>query len=154
MSNEIITKIVELKEKIEQIPDSENFDDLKESEYFDLEIVNVIYDYCFKQNYSIDGFPEKYIELIENNDEDFHDFLDFDTKYYYILKCSIIKIEVFEMIKSYYSSPKYVDYLNDDCRKDILINIEQLEKENINLVFNRADYNHYANLTKWRPKLP
>ena len=75
MSNEIITKIVELKQKIEQIPDSENFDDLKELEYFDLEIVNIIYDYCFKQNYSIDGFPEKYIELIENNDEDFFDFL-------------------------------------------------------------------------------
>ena len=42
MSNEIITKIVELKQKIEQIPDSENFDDLKELEYFDLEIVNII----------------------------------------------------------------------------------------------------------------
>ena len=154
MSNEIITKIVELKQKIEQIPDSENFDDLKELEYFDLEIVNIIYDYCFKQNYSIDGFPEKYIELIENNDEDFLDFLDFDTKYYYILKCSITKIEVFEMIKSYYSSPKDIDYQDDDCRKDILINIEQLEKENINLVFNRADYNYYESLTKWRPKLP
>ena len=154
MSNEVITKIVELKQKIEQIPDSENFDDLKELEYFDLEIVNIIYDYCFKQNYSIDGFPEKYIELIENNDEDFFDFLDFNTKYYYILKCSITKIEVFEMIKSYYSSPKDIDYQDDDCRKDILINIEQLEKENINLVFNRADYNHYESLTKWRPKLP
>ena len=154
MSNEVITKIVELKQKIEQIPDSENFDDLKELEYFDLEIVNIIYDYCFKQNYSIDGFPEKYIELIENNDEDFFDFLDFDTKNYYILKCSITKIEVFEMIKSYYSSPKDIDYQDDDCRKDILINIEQLEKENINLVFNRADYNYYENLTKWRPKLP
>ena len=154
MSNEIITKIVELKQKIEQIPDSENFDDLKELEYFDLEIVNIIYDYCFKQNYSIDGFPEKYIELIENNDEDFFDFLDFDTKYYYILKCSITKIEVFEMMKSYYSSPKDIDYQDDDCRKDILINIEQLEKENINLVFNRADYKHYESLTKWRPKLP
>ncbi|MGB7499057.1 MAG: hypothetical protein WA897_04130 [Moheibacter sp.] len=142
MSNEIITKIVELKQKIEQIPDSENFDDLKELEYFDLEIVNIIYDYCFKRNYSIDGFPEKYIELIENNDEDFFDFLDFNTKYYYILKCSITKIEVFEMIKSYYSSPKDIDYQDDDCRKDILINIEQLEKENINLVFNRADYTH------------
>ncbi|WP_026726713.1 hypothetical protein [Flavobacterium sasangense] len=154
MSNEIITKIVELKQKIEQIPDSENFDDLKELEYFDLEIVNIIYDYCFKRNYSIDGFPEKYIELIENNDEDFFDFLDFDTKYYYILKCSITKIEVFEMIKSYYISPKDINYQDDDCRKDILINIEQLEKENINLVFNRADYNHYESLTKWRPKLP
>lgn len=154
MSNEIITKIVELKQKIEQIPDSENFDDLKELEYFDLEIVNIIYDYCFKQNYSIDGFPEKYIELIENNDEDFFDFLDFDTKYYYILKCSITKIEVFEMIKSYYSLPKDIDYHDDDCRKDILINIEQLENENINLVFNKADYNHYESLTKWRPKLP
>ena len=59
-----------------------------------------------------------------------------------------------EMIKSYYSSPKDIDYQDDDCRKDILINIEQLEKENINLVFNRADYNHYESLTKWRPKLP
>jgi len=154
MKNEIITKIVELKQKIEQIPDSENLDDLKELEYFDLEIVNIIYDYCFKQNYSIDGFPEKYMELIENNDEDFFDFLDFDTKYYYILKCSITKIEVFEMIKSYHSSPIDTDYQDDDYRKDILTSIEQLEKENINLVFNRADYNHYENLTKRRPKLP
>ena len=58
MSNEIITKIVD-KIKIEQIR-CENLDDLKELEYFDLEIVNIIYDYCFKRNYSIDGFPEKY----------------------------------------------------------------------------------------------
>jgi hypothetical protein len=154
MNNKIIAKIIELKEKSFQIPDSESLDDLKELEYFDFEIINLIYDYCLKQKYNIDGFPEKYFELIENEDEDFIDFLNFDTKYYYVLKNSLIHNDVFIILETYFNYPKNKNYNNVNCKKDILINIELLENENINLEFNRADYNHYQNLKKSRPKLP
>jgi hypothetical protein len=154
MGKEIIAKIIELKEKSFQIQASETLDDLKELEYYDLEIINLIYDYCLTQNYIIDGFPEKYLELIANDDEDFFDFLSFDTKYYYVLKNSLIHNDVFLILETYYNYPKIINYNTEDCKRDILINIELLEKENINLIFNRADYNHSETSGKWRPKLP
>lgn len=150
----ILAKIIELKKKSFQIPGSETFDDLKELEYYDLEIINLIYDYCLIQNYNVDGFPEKYLDLIANDDEDFCDFLSFDTKYYYVLKNSLIHNDVFLFVETYFNYPKIINYTTEDCKRDILINIELLEKENISLLFNREDYNHYETLKKWRPKLP
>ena len=87
---DILTKIIHLKKESSQISYSENLDDSKELEFYDLEIINLIFNYCISKGYNIENFPKEYIDYIENNDDDFNDFLSFDVKYYYVLKVSLI----------------------------------------------------------------
>ncbi len=151
---EILNKIVELKKKSFNITNSESLDDLKEHESYDFEIITLIYDYCLTKNYNIEGFPEQYLELIANDDEDFYDFLSFDVMYYYTLKNALIHNDVFLLIEAFFNSPKEDNYTNENCKSDILLEIQLLEIENINLTFNRADYNTSNFWGKDRPKLP
>ena len=132
---DILTKIIHLKKESSQISYSENLDDSKELEFYDLEIINLIFNYCISKGYNIENFPKEYIDYIENNDDDFNDFLSFDVKYYYVLKVSLIHDDVLSCIKIYFNYSEISDYTDDNLKKDIITNIELLNNENISLVF-------------------
>ena len=132
---ETIDLIKELKQNILNIQSTDSLDDLKEAEFYEFQIMNTIFHYCLKNKYSTEGFPEKYQDLLESEDEDFQDFLGFNVKSYYVYKVSLQQNDVFEMIKVSLNDSEVV-YNNQDCRNDILVAIKILEQDDVTLVFN------------------
>ena len=132
---ETIDLIKELKQNILNIQSTDSLDDLKEAEFYEFQIMNTIFHYCLKNKYSTEGFPEKYQDLLESEDEDFQDFLDFNVKSYYVYKVSLQQNDVFEMIKVSLNDSEVV-YSDQDCRNDILVAIKILEQDDVTLVFN------------------
>ena len=147
---ETIDLIKELKQNIHHIQSTDSLDDVKEAEFYEFQIMNTIFHYCLKNKYSTEGFPEKYQDLLESEDEDFQDFLDFSVKSYYVYKVSIHQNDVFEMIKVSLNDSEVV-YSDQDCRNDILVAIKILEQEGVTLVFNP---DLFVNIPLFRPKLP
>ena len=147
---ETIDLIKELKQNILHINSTESLDDLKEADFYEFQIINTIFHYCLKNKYSTEGFPEKYQDLLENEDEDFHDFLDFNVKSYYVYKVSIHQNDVFKMLKLYFNDPEII-YSDEACMDDILVAIKILEQEGVNLSF---DPDTFVNIPLFRPKLP
>ena len=152
---DLLKNINSYKQKTSEIVDTETFDDLKEMEDYDYEIVALIYEYCISKNYSIEGYPEKYFDLITNDDEDFGDFLSFDVKYYYCLRNALVHNDVFLAVKEFYTHPEIAEFTDEDCTRDILESITDLEQREVNLIFNRDDYNTSQFFSaSFRPKLP
>ena len=147
---ETIDLIKELKQNILHIQSTDSLDDVKEAEFYEFQIMNTIFHYCLKNKYSTEGFPEKYQDLVESEDEDFQDFLDFSVKSYYVYKVSLQQKDVFEMIKVSLNDSEVV-YSDQDCRNDILVAIKILEQEGVTLVFNP---DLFVNIPLFRPKLP
>lgn len=147
---ETIDLIKELKQNILNIQSTDSLDDLKEAEFYEFQIMNTIFHYCLENKYSTEGFPEKYQGLLESEDEDFQDFLDFSVKSYYVYKVSLQQKDVFEMIKVSLNDSEVV-YSDQDCRNDILVAIKILEQEGVTLVFNP---DLFVNIPLFRPKLP
>ena len=147
---ETIDLIKELKQNILNIQSTDSLDDLKEAEFYEFQIMNTIFHYCLKNKYSTEGFPEKYQDLLESEDEDFQDFLGFNVKSYYVYKVSLQQNDVFEMIKVSLNDSEVV-YNNQDCRNDILVAIKILEQDDVTLVFNP---DLFVNIPLFRPKLP
>ncbi|WP_435138575.1 hypothetical protein [Formosa sp. A9] len=135
-----LQQVIEYKNKILKIPNSESLDDIKEMESYDYDIVSLIYDYCVSKNYNIDGFPDKYSEFIANDDDDFYDFLSFKVQYYYGLKNALLHKEVLLYFKTYYYYPEAAEYTDEACKEDILLEISLLKDEGVNLDFNKEDY--------------
>ena len=147
---ETIDLIKELKQNILHIQSTDSLDDVKEVEFYEFQIMNTIFHYCLKNKYSTEGFPEKYQDLVESEDEDFQDFLDFSVKSYYVYKVSLQQNDVFEMIKVSLNDSEVV-YSDQDWRNDILVAIKILEQEGVTLVFNP---DLFVNIPLFRPKLP
>lgn len=147
---ETIDLIKELKQNILHIQSTDSLDDVKEVEFYEFQIMNTIFHYCLKNKYSTEGFPEKYQDLVESEDEDFQDFLDFSVKSYYVYKVSLQQKDVFKMIKVSLNDSEVV-YSDQDCRNDILVAIKILEQEGVTLVFNP---DLFVNIPLFRPKLP
>ena len=147
---ETIDLIKELKQNILNIQSTDSLDDLKEAEFYEFQIMNTIFHYCLENKYSTEGFPEKYQGLLESEDQDFQDFLDFSVKSYYVYKVSLQQKDVFEMIKVSLNDSEVV-YSDQDCRNDILVAIKILEQDNVTLVFNP---DIFMNIPLFRPKLP
>ena len=147
---ETIDLIKELKQNILNIQSTDSLDDLKEAEFYEFQIMNTIFHYCLENKYSTEGFPEKYQGLLESEDQDFQDFLDFSVKSYYVYKVSLQQKDVFEMIKVSLNDSEVV-YSDQDCRNDILVAIKILEQEGVTLVFNP---DLFVNIPLFRPKLP
>ena len=147
---ETIDLIKELKQNILHIQSTDSLDDVKEVEFYEFQIMNTIFHYCLKNKYSTEGFPEKYQDLVESEDEDFQDFLDFSVKSYYVYKVSLQQKDVFEMIKVSLNDSEVV-YSDQDCRNDILVAIKILEQEGVTLVFNP---DLFVNIPLFRLKLP
>lgn len=145
-----IDLITELKQKILHIQNTDSLDDVKELEFYDFQIMNTIFYYCLKNKYSTDGFPERYRKLIENEDEDFQDFLNYDVKSYYVYKIGLQHDDVFQMLKVYFNDPD-IDYQDEHCNEDILVSIKILESEGVNLIFNPESF---GIIPQFRPKLP
>ena len=147
---ETIDLIKELKQNILNIQSTDSLDDFKEAEFYEFQIINTIFHYCLKNKYSTEGFPEKYQDLLESEDEDFQDFLDFSVKSYYVYKVSIHQNDVFKMMKHYFSGLE-IDYNDQDCMDDILLALKILEQEGVTLIFERE---LFENVPLFRPKLP
>ena len=147
---ETIDLIKELKQNILYIQSTDSLDDVKEVEFYEFQIMNTIFHYCLENKYSTEGFPEKYQGLLESEDQDFQDFLDFSVKSYYVYKVSLQQKDVFEMIKVSLNDSEVV-YSDQDCRNDILVAIKILEQEGVTLVFNP---DLFVNIPLFRPKLP
>lgn len=147
---ETIDLIIELKQNILHIQSTDSLDDFKEAEFYEFQIINTIFHYCLKNKYSTEGFPEKYQDLLENKNEDFHDFLDFNVKSYYVYKVSIHQNDVFKMVKLYFNDPEII-YSDQDCMDDILVAIKIFEQEGVTLIFERE---LFWNVPLFRPKLP
>ena len=147
---ETIDLIKELKQNILHIQSTDSLDDVKEVEFYEFQIMNTIFHYCLKNKYSTEGFPEKYQDLLESEDEDFQDFLDFNVKSYYVYKVSLQQKDVFEMIKVSLNDSEVV-YSDQDCRNDILVAIKILEQEGVTLTF---DPDTFVDIPLFRPKLP
>ena len=147
---ETIDLIKELKQNILNIQSTDSLDDLKEAEFYEFQIMNTIFHYCLENKYSTEGFPEKYQGLLESEDQDFQDFLDFSVKSYYVYKVSLQQKDVFEMIKVSLNDSEVV-YSDQDCRNDILVAIKILEQEGVTLVFNP---DLFVNIPLFRLKLP
>lgn len=125
-------------------------DGIKGQEFYDFQIMNNIFHYCLKNKYSTDGFPERYRQLIKNEDEDFQDFLNYDVKSYYVYKIALQHDDVFQMLKVYFKDPD-IDYQDENCNDDILISLKILKSEGVNLIF---DPESFGNIPQFRPKLP
>ena len=147
---ETIDLIKELKQNILHIQSTDCLDDVKEAEFYEFQIINTIFHYCLKNKYSTEGFPEKYQDLLESEDKDFQDFLDFNVKSYYVYKVSLQQNDVFEMIKASLNDSEVV-YSDQDCRNDILVAIKILEQEGVTLTF---DPDTFVDIPLFRPKLP
>lgn len=147
---ETIDLIKELKQNILHIQSTDSLDDVKESEFYEFEIMDAVFQYCLKNKYSTEEFPEKYQNLLESEDEDFQDFLDFNVKSYYVYKVSLQQNDVFKMVKLYFSDQEII-YTDQDCRNDILVAIKILEQEGVTLTF---DPNNFVDIPLFRPKLP
>ena len=147
---ETIDLIKELKQNILHIQSTDSLDDVKEAEFYEFQIIDTIFHYCLKNKYSTEGFPEKYQDLLESEDEDFQDFLDFNVKSYYVYKVSLQQNDVFKMMKHYFSNIE-IDYDDLDCRDDILLSLKILEQDDVTLTF---DPNNFVNIPLFRPKLP
>ena len=146
---ETIDLIKELKQNILNIQSTDSLDDLKEAEFYEFQIMNTIFHYCLENKYSTEGFPEKYQGLLESEDEDFQDFLDFNVKSYYVYKISLQENDVFKMVKVYFNDPENA-YSDQDCRNHILVAIKILEQEGVTLIF---EPELFANIPLFRPKL-
>ena len=146
---ETIDLIKELKQNILHIQSTDSLDNVKEAEFYEFQIINTIFHHCLKNKYSTGGFPEKYIKLLESEDEDFHDFLDFRVKSYYVYKISLQENDVFKMVKVYFNDPENA-YSDQDCRNHILVAIKILEQEGVTLIF---EPELFANIPLFRPKL-
>ena len=147
---ETIDLIKELKQNILHIQSADSLDDVKEAEFYEFQIMNTVFHYCLKNKYSTEGFPENYQDLLESEDEDFQDFLDFSVKSYYVYKVSIHQNDVFKMMKHYFSDLE-IDYNDQDCMDDILLALKILEQEGVTLIFEREIF---ENVPLFRPKLP
>lgn len=147
---ETIDLIKELKHNILHTQSTDSLDDVKESEFYEFQIMNTIFHYCLKNKYSTEGFPEIYQDLLESEDEDFQDFLDFNVKSYYVYNVSLQQNDVFEMIKVSLNDSEVV-YSDQDCRNDILVAIKILEHDDVTLIFNP---DIFVNIPLFRPKLP
>ena len=147
---ETIDLIKELKQNILHIQSTDSLDDVKEAEFYEFQIMNTIFHYCLKNKYSTEGFPEKYQDLVESEDEDFQDFLDFSVKSYYVYQVSLQQNDVFKMIKVSLNDSEFV-YSDQDCRNDILVAIKILEQEGVTLTF---DPDTFVDIPLFRPKLP
>ena len=147
---ETIDLIKELKQNILNIQSTDSLDDLKEAEFYEFQIMNTIFHYCLENKYSTEGFPEKYQGLLESEDEDFQDFLDFSVKSYYVYQVSLQQNDVFKMIKVSLNDSEVV-YSDQDCRNDILVAIKILEQEGVTLTF---DPDTFVDIPLFRPKLP
>lgn len=147
---ETIDSILELKQNLLQIQNTDSLDDLKEAELYEFDIIDAIFQYCLENKYAVGDFPEKYNKLFESEDEDFSDFLDFSVKSFYVYKVSINHHDVFKMIKVYFNDPE-ADYTDQNCMDDILLSIKILEHEGITLNF---DPDAFAESPPFRPKLP
>ena len=147
---ETIDLIKELKQNILHIQSTDSLDDVKEAEFYEFQIMNTIFHYCLKNKYSTEGFPEKYQDLVESEDEDFQDFLDFSVKSYYVYQVSLQQNDVFKMIKVSLNDSEFV-YSDQDCRNDILVAIKILEQDDVALIFNP---DIFVNIPLFRPKLP
>ncbi|WP_066224940.1 hypothetical protein [Formosa haliotis] len=128
------------KEQTLNIPDTETLDDIKEMENYDYEITSLIFDYCLSKNYNINGFPEKYLDFIEQEDEDFYDFLSFEIKSYYGLKNALLHEEVLLLFKTFYYYPETSDHTDEAFREDILLEVRILEDTGVSLEFNKEEY--------------
>lgn len=149
---EILEKVIELYKEIDEIPETDTLDDIKEAEIYEYEIRALIYDYCVSKNYNVDSFPEKYKDLIDNEDGDFDDFLDYDVKTYYVMKNALLHEDVFILVKEelkYY----FEDFSDDNYRNTIQSMIAISEAEGVSLTFNRED-NDYNPPKRQPPKLP
>lgn len=147
---ETIDLIKELKQNILHINCTESLDDLKEADFYEFQIINTIFHYCLKNKYSTEGFPENYQNILESEDEDFQDFLDFSVKSYYVYKVSLHQNDVFKMVKVYFNDPEII-YTDQDCMDDILVSIKILEQEGVTLTF---DPDTFVDIPLFRPKLP
>ena len=135
-----LQQIIKFKELTINISDTDTLDDIKEMESYDFEIVTLIYEYCVSKNYTIDGFLERYSGLIENDDEDFYDFLSFKVMSYFGLKNALQHEEIFLFFKTFYFYPDLSECSDEDCKDYIVLAIKILEGEGVSLVFNREDY--------------
>ena len=149
-SVETIDLIKELKQNILHIQSADSLDDVKEAEFYEFQIMNTVFPYCLKNKYSTEGFPENYQDLLESEDEDFQDFLDFSVKSYYVYKVSLQQNDVFEMIKVSVNDSEVV-YNDQDCRNDILVAIKILEQDGVTLTFGPDTF---VDIPLFRPKLP
>jgi hypothetical protein len=152
MVENIIKQIQNLIDGIHQIKDDDyGFDDIKELEFYDAEIINLIFNFCLEKRYNFRNFPSQYLDLLILEDEDFMDFLSFDVKYYFVLNLSLIKEDVLSLVKIYYSNNEVKAYEDDECKEDITVNIQLLEDEKISLNYNKEDF---ASIKSSKPKLP
>ena len=94
--------IAQLKQNILDIQKTDSLNDVKELDFYDFQIINTIFHYGLKHEYSSDGFPQKYAKLFKNEDEDFQDFLSFEVKSYYVYKIALEHDDVFQMLKVYF----------------------------------------------------
>lgn len=147
---ETIDLIKELKQNILHIQNTDSLDDVKDLEFYEFQIMDAIFQYCLKNKYSTEGFPDKYQDLLESEDEDFQDFLDFNVKSYYVYKVSLQQNDVFKMVKLYFNDQEII-YTDQDCRNDILVAIKILEQEGVTLTF---DPDNFVDIPLFRPKLP
>ena len=147
---ETIDLIKELKQNIVHIQTTRSLDDVKETELYEFQIINIISQYCLKKKYSTDGFPEKYNKLKESEDEGFLDFFDFSVKSYYVYKIALQHNDVFNMVKVYFNDPE-INYTDQDCVDDILVAIKILEQEGVTLIY---EGELFADAPLFRPKLP
>ncbi|KIA89574.1 hypothetical protein [Kaistella jeonii] len=147
---ETIDLIAQLKQNIVRIQHTDSLDDVKELEFYDFQIINTIFYYGLKHQYSTEGFPEKYNKLIKNEDEDFQDFLNYDVKSYYVYKIALQHDDVFQMVKVYFNDSNS-NYKDENCKEDLLISIKILESEGVNLIF---DAESFGTIPLFRPKLP
>lgn len=136
---EVKQQIKKYQGKIDDVPDSEEtfFDDIKEVEINEWEIISLIFNYCVAQGYNYKGFPDRYAQLIEDDDPDFYDFLTYEVKDYFVHLVALEHEDVFELIQLY--AMGYEQYEDGFDMEEVKTTIAIYGRE-VSLEFNRSDW--------------
>lgn len=109
-----------------------------------------IFEYCVAKDYNYEGFPKRYLSLIEADDPDFYDFLTFPVQEYFVTLMAKEHKDVFELVKLF--NMQYTIHKENGFGMSDLEETIQFCSMSESFIFNRSDWRTPPKAT--RPKWP
>lgn len=126
---------------ISTIPEEQTAGSQKENELHEYEFVNMIFQYCLRQNYNYRNFPSVYSELIAQDPAGFYDLLDLDIKHYFIYLIADEKEDVFGLLRSYCSALEGKTISAEACKAIIQEGIKTFERRHVSFEYLSSEGN-------------
>jgi len=141
--------------EIDQVEESQYFDDLKEVELLESYIQENIFEYCVAKKYEIEGFPFIQFQKIKNQEPGYdEDYLTHERVAYYIDRLAMEKEDIFSLYSQ--SLQYYFPEISEKEQKEQLqVFIALAEQENVQFDLTEDEIEQINRVEKpYRPKLP